>query len=470
MSRSQAIVERAPEVTVQRLEEVMHVSRLQISGVRGFHGARSVDLDLTRPDGSMAGWTVLAGRNGSGKSTVLQALALALAGPRSTSFIPSLADWMSVGVSTAEIRAFLSPSDSDPRELTLLDSAVIQPEVWINFTRTPQGELGQIGAEPDFSGMGLDAFNQGQAVSSVRSPSSGWFYAGYGAFRHLGSSGSLRPGKSRFSKLAQQVSSLFDETVPLTDAVDWLIEQHLYELEKRIGAADLLRVAMTLLGDGLLPDGFRVSRVDSEGLWVSHGSAAFPLREMSDGYRAVTALVVDIIRQMTAAYPNPEIEYRQDVPTLPYPGVILIDEVDDHLHVRWQKTIGTWLKTHFPQIQFIVTTHSPYVCQSADPGGLILLPGPGENRAPRVIEQDMYERVVYGSGDDAILTELFGIDTPYSAEAERLRQRLGDLEVKVLEGSATVAERGEFQKLTEKLTSSMSARVDEVAARFGRDR
>jgi energy-coupling factor transporter ATP-binding protein EcfA2 len=377
-------VERAPEDEAHRLEEVMHVSRLRISGVRGFHGARSVDLDLTRPDGSLAGWTVLAGRNGSGKSTVLQALALALAGPRSTSFIPSLADWMSVGVSTAEIRALLRPSDSDPRELTLLDSAVILPEVWINFTRTPQDELRHVSVEPDFSGMGLDAFNQGQAVSSVRAPSSGWFYAGYGAFRHLGSSGSLRPGKSRFSKLAQQVSSLFDETVPLADAVDWLIEQHLYELEKR--------------------------------------------------------------------------------------RVILIDEVDDHLHVRWQKTIGTWLKTHFPQIQFIVTTHSPYVCQSADPGGLILLPGPGENRPPRVIEQDVYERVVYGSGDDAILTELFGIDTPYSAEAEKLRQRLGDLEVKVLEGSASIAQKEEFQTLSEKLTSSMSARVDEVAARFGRDR
>jgi hypothetical protein len=82
----------------------------------------------------------------------------------------------------------------------------------------------------------------------------------------------------------------------------------------------------------------------------------------------------------------------------------------------------------------------------------------------------VYERVVYGSGDDAILTELFGIDTPYSAEAERLRQRLGDLEVKVLEGSASIAEKEEFRTLSEKLTSSMSARVDEVAARLGRDR
>ena len=448
----------------------MHVARLRISGVRGFYGARSVDLDLTRPDGSLAGWTVLAGRNGSGKSTFLQALAIALAGPRSTSFIPSLADWISIGATTADIRATLSASALDLRQQTLFDFADTAPEVWIEFTRRPElPGLEQDRSEPDFTGMGLDAFTQGQAVSSVRSSSRGWFYAGYGPFRHLGSGGSSRT-KARYSKLAQQVASLFDETLPLTDAVDWLIDQHLYQLENRSGAADLLHTVMTLLGDGLLPDGFEVSRVDSDGLWVSREGSAFPLREMSDGYRAVTALVVDIVRQMTASYPDLKLEYRDRVPALPYPGVILIDEVDDHLHVKWQKTVGTWLKAHFPQIQFIVTTHSPYVCQSADPGGLILLPGPGENRPPHIIEQDLYERVVYGSGDDAILTELFGVGTPYSAEAERMRRRLGDLEVKVLEGTASVAEKEEFRMLSERLTSSMTARVDEVAARFGRER
>ena len=57
----------------------MYVSNLKIQGIRSFVGERSVDLDFTRPDGSYAGWTVLAGRNGSGKTTVLQAIALGLA-------------------------------------------------------------------------------------------------------------------------------------------------------------------------------------------------------------------------------------------------------------------------------------------------------------------------------------------------------------------------------------------------------
>jgi energy-coupling factor transporter ATP-binding protein EcfA2 len=431
----------------------MHVARLRITGVRGFHGARSMDLDLTRPDGSLAGWTVLAGRNGSGKSTVLQSLALVLAGSRATSFIPSIADWISHGGESAEITARLSLSDLDRR---LPGPPAIRynnrPVVFTTLARS-QGP-----GEPSVNAQGIS------------SDALGWFYVGYGAFRHLGAGGSLRPGKARLSRVAQQVSSLFDETVPLTDAVDWLIEQHLYELEGREGGTRLLQIAMRLLGDGLLPDGFQVSRVDSDGLWISREGESFPLRDMSDGYRSVTALVTDIIRQMATAYPKLELEIRDGTPTLPYPGVILIDEVDAHLHVRWQKVIGAWLKTHFPQIQFIVTTHSPYICQSADPGGLILLPGPGENFPPRIIDQDLYERIVYGSGDDAILTELFGVDTPYSAQAEQLRQRLGDLETKVLEGKASAEEKEEFKALTELLTSSMSARVDEVAARLGRDR
>jgi len=442
----------------------MHVARLRIVGVRGFYGDRSVDLDLTRPDGSLAGWTVLAGRNGSGKSTLLQALALALSGPRSTGFIPSLADWMSNGATRGEITADLSVSAVDAYD------QLPDPQVWMRFSRSAQASAhDQEIPEPEFHGVGLDSLAERQQVSSVRPRSTGWFYAGYGPFRHLGSSTSRRTGKSGFSKLAQQVSSLFDETVPLADAVDWLIDQHLYQLEKRNGAGQLLKVMTTLLSDGLLPDGFEVHRVDSDGLWVRNADSEFPLREMSDGYRAVTALVVDIVRQMSAAYPDLRLSRWNDTPTLPYPGVILIDEIDAHLHVSWQQKIGTWLKEHFPEIQFIVTTHSPYICQSADPGGLILLPSPGERRPPRIVDQDLYQRVVYGSGDDAILSELFGVETPYSSKAERMRQRLGDLEIKVLDGTASVAEKDEYRTLSETLTSSLTARADEVAARLRHD-
>jgi hypothetical protein len=214
----------------------------------------------------------------------------------------------------------------------------------------------------------------------------------------------------------------------------------------------------------VLPDGYVIEKVDSEGLWVRRDGHSFPLREMSDGYRTVAALVVDLVRQIEATFGELIAEVRDGVTAVTAPGVVLIDEVDAHLHVSWQQRIGGWLTAHFPNIQFIMTTHSPYVCQSADPGGLIRLPGPDEQVAPHVVSQDLYERVVYGSGDDAVLSELFGLETLYSERAEALRSELIELEILVLDGEASPQQIERFHQLEEMLTSSPMARVFEVAA------
>ncbi|WP_327190441.1 ATP-binding protein [Streptomyces xinghaiensis] len=82
--------------------------------------------------------------------------------------------------------------------------------------------------------------------------------------------------------------------------------------------------------------------------------------------------------------------------------------------------------------------------------------------------EDLYRRVVYGSGDDAVLSDLFGLDSPYSDRAQELRRRVGDLEGLVLSGEATPDQVEEYQQLSEILTSSAAARVDEVSARLAR--
>src|ERR1700745_2607080 len=91
------------------------------------------------------------------------------------------------------------------------DGDMCPAEVWMEFSR-PELTPGNEPVEPEFTGSGLDSVTNPQNVSSVRTKKSGWLYAGYGAFRHLGNTGARRPGRSRYSKLQQQVSSLFDET------------------------------------------------------------------------------------------------------------------------------------------------------------------------------------------------------------------------------------------------------------------
>ena len=117
---------------------------------------------------------------------------------------------------------------------------------------------------------------------------------------------------------------------------------------------------------------------------------------------------------------------------------------------------------HFPYIQFIVTSHSPYICQSASPGGLIQLPGPEDDFPPRVADGGLFRRVVNGSGDDAVLTELFGLDSPYSERVDELRASLTRLERLAIRGRARPEDLAELAELSEAISPSPGSRVRDV--------
>jgi len=78
----------------------------------------------------------------------------------------------------------------------------------------------------------------------------------------------------------------------------------------------------------------------------------FQIEQLSDGYRTVLAMVMDISSRMAEA--NPQLGNHS-------PAIIMIDELDLHLHPKWQQTILSDLTRTFPHAQFIVTTHSPQI-------------------------------------------------------------------------------------------------------------
>jgi predicted ATP-binding protein involved in virulence len=88
--------------------------------------------------------------------------------------------------------------------------------------------------------------------------------------------------------------------------------------------------------------------------------------QLSDGERSFLAIVGDLIRRLSLA--NPELKN-----PLLGAGVVLIDELELHLHPKWQREVVEKLRTTFPNIQFITTTHSPFIIQSLRPGELINL-------------------------------------------------------------------------------------------------
>lgn len=446
----------------------VYVTRIRLRNIKGFSGKRVVDLPLS----GSSGWTVLAGRNSSGKSTVLQAIALALAGPAvSRALVQDFTGWVTHGQKKGEVELQVT---TDPRF-----------DGFVGPGNTPLNEV-SLGLQwngptnPDHSQRTrTEALGEGK--SGPRGPWTenpiGWFCAGYGPFRRL------TGGSSEAQRLmvnqgpSGRLATLFHEDASLAEGVAWLVDLRLRSFEEdreRAVAGPLLDLVLALLQDGLLPDRYQIHRVSADGLWVvedGRRGPGFPLKQMSDGYRTVAALVLDIVRQLHQVYGRLDIE-----PTagggvaVMQPGVVLIDEVDAHLHVTWQRKIGDWLQEHFPRIQFIVSSHSPYICQAADEGGLIRLPGVDEQQAPEVVPEDLYRRVVYGSGDDAVLSELFGLETPYSSRAEEQRRRLVALERKVYAETATGEEIAEYRELGSLLTSSLESRVAEVSARLEQDR
>ncbi|MHB8521009.1 MAG: AAA family ATPase [Limisphaerales bacterium] len=207
---------------------------------------------------------------------------------------------------------------------------------------------------------------------------------------------------------------------------------------------------MELLRDDLMPNRITVDRVASDGLWLKdRNGVQLAWGEMSDGYRAVAALLADIVRHLIGTYGLEGLtEKTTDGKTvIKRSGVVLIDEIDAHLHPEWQREIGFWLKRHFPKIQFLVTTHSPIICQAADPNGLFVLPEPGSDAKPCPLSDDEYRKVIASRPDTILLTSAFGLQNTRSPRAVEGRAELAKLEAKKHAGAKLTEEEQQRAQL-----------------------
>lgn len=212
---------------------------------------------------------------------------------------------------------------------------------------------------------------------------------------------------------------------------------------KKTAESEQLDLLLEILRDDLMPNQISVDRVDSDGLWLKdRNGLQLAWSEMSDGYRSALALLADILRHLISAYGIEGLAEKGEDGKLRIMrgGVVLIDEIDAHLHPEWQREIGFWLKRHFPKIQFLVTTHSPIICQAADKNGLFVLPEPGSNIEPRALTQEEYNKVIASKSDTILLSPAFGLQNTRSPRAVEGRAEFSKLQAKKRAGGKLTAE------------------------------
>jgi AAA domain, putative AbiEii toxin, Type IV TA system/AAA domain len=372
---------------------------LELENIRCF-SKRQV-LDLSDGKGRPARWTILLGENGTGKTTALHFLA-------------------------AHSRMY----DLDGG-IAVSRDGIDDFKFYVPGIRGILRGLGS--ANPQIAVGAIDGLNFTGAVNRTRTSVWTWdctperrvrtnefpfdppiCYA-YGTGRRSGLS------SLHHELYAREPESIFFEDTALLNAEEWLLRLD-YSAAKRSGIQEQQRIRLEMVKDILVRVLPEVSQVR---FIAPHEVSATPtvefktpygwvhLRQLGYGYRSMIAWIVDLASRMVERYP-------ESPDPLAEPAVVLVDEIDLHLHPKWQRDLIGFLTEQFPNTQFIATAHSPLIVQAASDANIALLKREGDHV---VIENN--PETIRGWRIDQILTsDLFGLETARPPDIEKpLRRR-----------------------------------------------
>jgi AAA domain, putative AbiEii toxin, Type IV TA system/AAA domain len=418
----------------------MYVKRVVLESLRGFE---RIDFRFDRKDGKYHGWWVITGANASGKTSLLKAIAMALIGPDAIrSLQPSFQGWIRQGDAKAVVAIEITGTGKD----RFSQGRPYEQPFWseLNLLRIDGPEI-RLTVGNEYKGKG-----RGPTHGPWADNPSGWFCSGYGPFRRLyGASPEAQRVMSAPGRIAR-FATMFKEDATLGECELWLRELHHKKLEKHTKEEQVLEDVLELLNEDFLQNGLRVDRVDSAGLWLNQpNGAVLPLADMSEGYRAALAMLVDLLRHLVHVHgPDGLVKRVEGKLFVPHSGVVLIDEVDAHLHPEWQRQIGFWFKSKFPFIQFIVTTHSAMICQAADEDGLFYLPPPGADESAEQIKGLDYLHIISGKADEILRGPAFRLLNTRSERMVAVRERYARIQAKSRSATLTKSESLELKQLS----------------------
>lgn len=382
-------------------------------------------LDLSDGNGKPAQWTILLGNNGTGKTTVLQVIAL------EAELVTERVHQKPPIFPTRRLQEFADDKHgffrTDRVPANVVAHVAIGPSLFAARNQPHPSELRISGGRSHPATREVP--NQCPAIIC---------YA-YGAARRMAER-SLPEGEPDTG-----TETLFSYHADLRNAEDWLLradyaaskespqrkrQQERLEQVKQLLLAILPEIdgIQFLTGSGVYP----IPRVEFHTPygWVQ-------LRHLGYGYQTVIAWMIDLASRMIERYPD-------SPDPLAEPAVVLVDEIDLHLHPLWQRQLIGYLSRHFPNTQFIATAHSPLVVQAATGANLAVLRRDGDH----VVIDNNVATIRNWRIDQVLTSDLFGLPSARPPELDELLDRRQELLTKA---RLTKADQRELADLEAKI-------------------
>lgn len=371
---------------ILQLNKSSRIKRIPNTPITAYFGSLTIEnekcfkgkqhIDLSDKNGNPAFWTVILGHNNAGKTTLLRCLANLEPIKTSRGYIPKIL--------SDDNQISINQNLPLPYTYEVSCSWYIQKNM---YDYEQSGRWGVSTSITEHKTLENNTLLHSLPNIATERVINTIIYS-YGISRNTGLTN---------TKEQDNTATLFDDNFTLINAEEFIIQ-----LEK----------VKDILVNGLLPD-IRDFRCVSQEInnkiknfvefetdygWVR-------LRELGYGYQTTLAWVVDLAKKLFERYPNSKNPLHE-------PAIVLIDELDLHLHPEWQRKIIKFLSEQFPKTQFIATTHSPLIVQSADNINLILL----EKEDDHVIIKQPNLTTYKGWTIEEILNDLMGLEGKTKSE------------------------------------------------------
>ena len=350
-------------------QPAVYFNKLYMKNVRCFKGNH--EIDLGNGNGEPSQWTVILGNNSVGKTTILRLIASLglryLEGSNGLSYqfgqtiIPK--KYITFGCKISFFADQLLVKED--LKFKILKSENIEEDNESEFVDEFIHENRELFSRMNFSSSIITTTN------SIH-----YFYPedekllkflnlfGYGTSRMMIDSQTV---------IGNKTQGIFDNKPLLLNVEEWLKELNFAYNNDIQGAKSRFKQVEQILCGGLLPEvtELRITTIPDKSSFETFpefltSQGWVRLEDLGYGYQATLAWVADLAKRMFDQYPNLE-------NPLHGPAVVLVDEIDLHLHPEWQRKIIKYLSDLFPHTQFIVTAHSPLIIQSAENVNLIML-------------------------------------------------------------------------------------------------